>query len=112
MLFAGLSGMFMAGFLYRFFRGAVLGVMLLLAGTASLVCVSYDADDDDDTPPVTVELNLAAPCKKNLHIPKQHNHQAAVPGEKLQTAMQASLPFAPTPLLDQASPQMVVPLRT
>jgi hypothetical protein len=36
----------------------VLGVMILLAATASLVSMSYDSDDRDDAPPVTVELKF------------------------------------------------------
>ena len=36
--------------------------MLLLAGAANLVCLSFDADDDDDTPPISVELNLLLPA--------------------------------------------------
>lgn len=39
----------------------VLATMLLLAGAANLVCVSYDDDGDEDTPPVTFELNVLTP---------------------------------------------------
>ncbi|MGZ4854803.1 MAG: hypothetical protein ACXVKH_06215 [Candidatus Angelobacter sp.] len=105
----------MAPFLHRLLRGAVLGMMLLIAGTANLICVSYDADNDDETPPVTVELNLVAPCKKSLHIARNQN-QAGTHDQKAQPEQQpevmASVAFESLPLLDKASPQLVVPLRT
>lgn len=106
----------MAPFLHRLLRGAVLGMMLLIAGTANLICVSYDADNDDETPPITVELNLVAPCKKSLHIARNQN-QAGIHDQKAQEPEQqpevmASVAFESLPLLDKASPQLVVPLRT
>jgi hypothetical protein len=39
-------------------RNLILAVMLLLAVAASLVSFSYDADTQDDIPPVTVELKF------------------------------------------------------
>jgi hypothetical protein len=39
-------------------RNFVLSLMLLLAVAASLVSFSYDADAQDDIPPVTVELKF------------------------------------------------------
>jgi hypothetical protein len=39
-------------------RNFILALMLLLAVAASLVSFSYDADDQDDIPPVTVELKF------------------------------------------------------
>src|SRR5882672_4960048 len=99
----------MAPFLHRLLRGAVLGMMLLIAGAANLICVAYDADDNDETPPVTVELSVVAPCKKSLHVPKTQNH-AGIGEEKPQTEGRTSLAFESAPLLDKASPQLVVPL--
>jgi hypothetical protein len=101
----------MAPFLHRLLRGAVLGMMLLIAGAANLICVAYDADDNDETPPVTVELSVVAPCKKSLHVPKTQRH-AGIGEEKPQTEIAPSLAFESAPLLDKASPQLVVPLRT
>jgi hypothetical protein len=101
----------MAAFLHRLLRGAVLCMMFLLAGTANLICVSYDADDNDDTPPITVELSVLAPCSKSIHIPKKQNH-SGIRCEKPQTVVIASVAFESAPLLDKASPQVVVPLRT
>src|SRR5947209_13208652 len=101
----------MTSFLHRLFRGAVLGMMLLLAGTANLICVSYDADDDDDTPPITIELSLAAPCRKSLHVPKNQSH-AGIPSEKPLSEPMASVVLESIPLLTKAAPQLVVPLRT
>ena len=101
----------MAPFLHRLLRGAVLGMMLLIAGAANLICVAYDADNDDETPPITVELSVVAPCKKSLHVPKTQNH-AGICEEKPQTDAMTSLAFESAPLLDKASPQLDVPLRT
>jgi hypothetical protein len=74
------GGEIMTQFFHRIFRGTILALMLLLAGTANLVSVSYDADDDEDTPPVTVELNLVAPCKKN--IPQTTGPRTCVPSSR------------------------------
>ena len=41
-------------------RNFTLALMLLLAVAASLVSFSYDADTQDDIPPVTVELKFLA----------------------------------------------------
>ena len=47
---------------HRYFRGAVLGVMLFLAGAAFCSSDSYDPDPYDDIPPVvTVEFNYVVP---------------------------------------------------
>ena len=104
----------MAPFLHKLFRGAVLGLMLLLAGSANLVCLSFDADDNDDTPPVNVELNIVAPCKKAIQAPKLYSVATA--------SLRDGLPAEPKPassvlvtspiLLHQESPELQVPLRT
>ena len=48
----------------RCLRGAVLGMMLLLSAMAGMMCFSYDADDDESTPPVTVEFNGVVPERR------------------------------------------------
>jgi hypothetical protein len=104
----------MGSFLHKLFRGAILGMMLLLAGTANLVCLSFDADDDEDTPPVSVELNIVAPCKKSIQLPKPHAHARTFRlwDEKPATTQLASITFEAPILLHQESPQLLVPLRT
>jgi hypothetical protein len=103
----------MAPFLHKMFRGAVLGLMLLLAGSANLVCLSFDADDNEDTPPVNVELNIVAPCKKSIQAPKLHSVATASLRNELPVAPKpASSIFATPILLHQESPQLQVPLRT
>ena len=67
----------MNSFLTRCFRCAVLAMMLLLSGLASMVCFSYDADGDESTPPVTIEFNGVVPSKKSIQIPKPHSTAAA-----------------------------------
>jgi hypothetical protein len=101
-------------FLHKFLRGAVLGMMFLLAGTANLVCLNFDADDDEDTPPISVELNIVAPCKKCIHVLKPHSHARTfrLRDEKPVTTQLASAVFESPILLDQESPQFLVPLRT
>jgi hypothetical protein len=103
----------MGRFLHKLLRGAILGMMLLLAGTANLVCLSFDADDDEDTPPVSVELNIVAPCKKSIQLPKPHSPRTfRLRDEKPVTTHLASTAFEAPILLDQESPQLLVPLRT
>ena len=104
----------MGSFLHKLFRGAILGMMLLLAGTANLVCLSFDADDDEDTPPVSVELNIVAPCKKSIQLPRPHAHARTfrLRDEKPVITQLASIAFEAPILLHQESPQLRVPLRT
>jgi hypothetical protein len=95
-------------------RGAILGLMLLLTGAAPLLTVSVDTDDNDDTPPITVEMNLVAPSRKTVQMP-------AAEAARQFTAVGSREPFAkaalssqhhPTIELAMGSPQLVVPLRT
>jgi hypothetical protein len=92
----------------------VLAMMLELSGLAGMVCFSYDADNDESTPPVTVEFNGVVPSKKSIQIPKPHSTEAAhhVRDEKPASAkLMASNDFASAPLRDKESPQLLVPLR-
>ncbi len=101
-------------FLTKWFRSAVLAMMLLLSGMASMVCFSYDADGDDSTPPVTIEFNGVVPSKKNMQIPKPHSTAAAerVHAEKpAPFDLLVAEDFSSAPLLAKASPQLLVPLR-
>ena len=100
----------------RFLRGAVLGVMLLLSGMASMVCFSYDADNDESTPPVTVEFNGVVPSKKGMQISRPRSsvvahHIRGVEPPSVDFAASAVLAIVSAPAMVQASPQLVVPLR-
>ena len=104
----------MASFVNRWLRGTVLGVMLLLAATANLVSFSYDADDDDDTPPVNVELNIVTSTKKPAHLVKHHSSTRVshVACERPSPDQTPCAGFEPALSLDKSSPQLVIPLRT
>src|SRR4051794_10603770 len=94
----------MNSFLTRCFRCAVLAMMLLLSGLASMVCFSYDADGDESTPPVTIEFNGVVPSKKSIQIPKPHSSTAAhhVRDEKpASPELVASNGFSSAPLRDK-----------
>jgi hypothetical protein len=100
----------------RFLRGAVLGMMLLLSGMASMVCFSYDADNDESTPPVTVEFSGIVPSKKSIQIsgPRssvvaQHIRGTEPPAADFASPMVLST--ASVAALIQSSPQLLVPLR-
>jgi len=103
----------MAQLFRRLIRGALLGLMLLLAGAANLVCISYDADDDEDTPPVSVELNIVAPSKRSIQLPKLQTHARSPRLHSAQpaTGLLASAGFEQAPQLQEGPPQMVIPLR-
>ena len=56
---------------HRWLRGLVLGCMVILAGTASCSCDSYDPDPNDDIPPiVTVEFNYVVPGRVSIRLPQ------------------------------------------
>lgn len=102
-------------FITRFLRGAVLGMMLLLSGMASMVCFSYDADNDASTPPVTVEFNGVVPSKKGVQISRPRSsvahHIRATEPPAAGLVAQVVLSTASVPALIQAFPQLLVPLR-
>jgi hypothetical protein len=98
----------------KFFRTAVLAMMILLSGMASMVCLSYDADGDESTPPITVELNGIIPNKKNAQIPKPHSTEAAShlrTVELTPAAAMASVEPSFVPQFDSNSLPLLVPLR-
>ena len=58
---------------HRLLRGTILGLMCLLAGTASCSCDSYDPNPYDDAPPVvTIEFNYVVPSGVSLRRPGPH----------------------------------------
>jgi hypothetical protein len=87
--------------------------MLLLAGAANFVSISYDNDNDEDTPPVTVELSLAAPVRKDVQLPKSHPISAIFHLQDSQpaTGLVAALTFESASQLNAGPPQLAVPLR-
>jgi hypothetical protein len=100
----------------RFLRSAVLGMMLLLSGMASMVCFSYDADNDESTPPVTVEFSGIVPSRKGIQISGPRSSVVAhhIRGtEPPSTDFAASVVFSTVsaPALMKAPPQLLVPLR-
>ena len=100
----------------RFVRGAVLGMMLLLSGMASMVCFSYDADNDESTPPVTVEFNGVVPSRKGVQTSRPRSivvahHIRGVEPSSVDFVPSAVLSMVSAPALVQSSPQLVVPLR-
>ena len=104
----------MASFWHKSVRCAILGVMILLTGIAPLLTVSVDNDDDDETPPITVELNLAAPTRKTIQVSAAEvSRQVTATGSREPFAKAAlRSPHHPNTELAMVSPQLVVPLRT
>src|SRR5882757_9175919 len=104
----------MNSILTKCFRSAVLAMMLLLSGMASMVCFSYDADGDESTPPVTVEFNGVVPSKKGIQISRPRSSAVAHHIRETQPPLfdfLASARFLSVLALDKGSPQLLVPLR-
>jgi len=103
---------------HKWLRGLVLGCMVLLAGTASCSCDSYDPDPYDNVPPVvTVEFNYVVPGRVNIRRPQNQNKRpiridSASRSPQLPFAEVGGLykPLVVSPLL-HGSPQWVIPLR-
>src|ERR1051326_722294 len=106
--------LFMNSLFTKFFRTAVLAMMILLSGMASMVCLSYDTDGNESTPPVTVEINGIIPNRKSAQIPEPHSIDAANhfrSGELTPAAVMASVEPSFAPQLDSNSLPLLVPLR-
>lgn len=98
----------------KFFRTAVLAMMILLSGMASMVCLSYDTDGNESTPPITVEINGIIPNKKSAQIPEPHSIEAASHSRSVElppAATMASVEPSFAPQLDANSLPLLVPLR-
>jgi hypothetical protein len=98
----------------KFCRTVVLAMMILLSGMASMVCLSYDTDGDESTPPVTVEINGVIPSKKTAQVPEPRSSEAASHFRSVQltpAATMASVEPAFAPQLDSNSLALLVPLR-
>jgi hypothetical protein len=105
----------MASFWHKSVRCVTLGLMILLTGIAPLLTISIDNDDDDDTPPMTVEMNVVAPARKAVHLPTaEASAQPFAGSPNSETFAKASLASQHHPTLEatMVSPQLVVPLRT
>ena len=98
----------MASFLNKCLRFAVLGLMFLLAGTANLVCVSYDTDNDEDTSPITVELSIVVFSKKDVQVaaPQARTQTFRLRDEKPLVHEAASKDLLMPTLLDQKTPEL------
>lgn len=98
----------------KYCRTAVLAMMILLSGMASMVCLSYDADGDESTPPVTVEINGIIPNKKSAQIPEPRSIEAASHFQSVEltpAVAMASVEPSFAPQLDSNSLPLLVPLR-
>ena len=98
----------------QFCRTAVLAMMILLSGMASMVCLSYDTDGDESTPPVTVEINGIIPNRKSTQIPEPRSIEAATHFRTVElapAATMASVEPAFAPQFDSNSLPLLVPLR-
>jgi hypothetical protein len=95
-----------------YFRIYLVGVMLVLAASANLLCISYDANDQDDIPPVTVELKFI------FQVPKASAHVQAnallLPRAVLAQGALAQSNDSSVPVLRseavKRSPQLLLPL--
>jgi hypothetical protein len=98
----------------KYCRTAVLAMMILLSGMASMVCLSYDTDGDESTPPITVEINGIIPNKKSTQLPEPRSIEAASHSQSVEltpAVAMASVEPSFAPQLDSNSLPLLVPLR-
>lgn len=95
-----------------YFRIYLVGVMLVLAASANLLCISYDANDQDDIPPVTVDFKFVFQAPKaSPHV--QANALILPPAVLAEGALAQSNDSSVPVLRSEAvnrSPQLFLPL--
>ena len=103
---------------YKTIRGAILGLMVVLAAVSAGYCDTYDADPYDDVPPVTLELNFVVPATAGAaHTQiavRNHNAPALMPRDSSRNFL---APIADThpdaiPFYALATLPVLLPLRT
>lgn len=90
---------------------AVLGAMMLLVSAANLVSISYDADDQDEVPPVTVELKFVVHSLRSASDlrPRAVDFLAVFSTVEHKTYGLAETAYTRAQL-EKGSPQLLVPL--
>src|SRR5580765_5586798 len=89
---------------HRLLRGMVLGLMCLLAGTASCSCDSYDPNPYDDAPPLVVEYSYVVPSGVTVRRPGTHvSHPPQVLSYASHVNTVSVLAFA-SPIVSSAHP--------
>ncbi len=95
-----------------YFRIFLVGVMLVLAASASLICISYDADEQDEIPPVTVELKFISESPKAA--PQVRADALLVAPSVLTEGVPAQRNYSSVPVprseAPNSSPQLLLPL--
>ena len=75
----------------------VLALILVLTGSANLLCLSVDNDDDDDTAPVSIEFSFVAPCRCSLPGGTAGSSRAPAATVKPQATGQQTAPSQDSP---------------
>lgn len=97
----------------KYLRAAMLALVLLPAASVNCLCVSYDMDDDDNIPPVNVELSVITPSRsvspagETKSSPR--SHRCAYP-LRAKSPLVASHDQRQAPAALSGSPQFAIPL--
>jgi len=91
-------------------RLLVLLLGVLLNGSMNLFCVAVDVDNDDDTPPVNVELSILPAASESSHHTPANQASVATIHASAETSAQGSAPIRNSELQKAAIP-FSVPLR-
>jgi hypothetical protein len=98
---------------HKYLRRTALATMLLVAACANCFCVSYDANDDDDVPPVTIELKFVSPAGRSVGSRQAQSTESSKSAQPLtsHSLLIAGHDQQRAGALHDEAPQIVVPLR-
>ena len=103
----------MVEFLHTYFRRMALALMLLLTASANCLSVSYDANQDDEIPPVTVHFCFVSSGKRMAAGKRSADSVKQASRNILETVQDCPVMTAGQGFtqLHTGSPNLVVPLR-